>query len=326
MLLGESVPLYLSDMDAANLAATTRKCYGSWLRRLGRWLGDNAGMADITPVNLNRWIRSMIDGKQARPRTIKNAIHALRSFCSWAVAVGALTDNPALGLQAPRLDAARREVCTDSELADMLAACERLPDRRKAAAAAAAANLLAHAGLRRRELLGLKTSDILLADRCIVIRHGKGDMARRCYPHPDAIVAVRSWLRARGECRHDYLFDVDHSRRLGDQGLKNLLDAVAAVAGHRDSPALKPHSIRHNYATRLYRACGELETVREALGHTSLQTTAIYVHAGEERLRAVSEMTTLRPGQVVIAHAEPPEPPAERRRSQWRRAIVERTA
>lgn len=316
MLLMDAVAAYLADAAAANLSTRTLKTYGAWLRRMGRWLGAESTTTDLSPVACKRFMQSLA----VRPRTAKCCLHALRAFGAWGEDNGLYKDNPAANIKPPKLDPVQREVCTDTEVADVLAACDRLPDARRAAMALAVLTILVHAGLRRAELLALKLADVSLTTRSIEIRHGKGDKARRAYPHADCIEALRAWLRVRGNCRHDFLFDYDGARKLGDVGLRSLLREVYAVAGYRDCKRLLPHSLRHNYATRLLRATGDLETVRAALGHDSLTTTMVYLHTDEQRLRQVAEMTTITQA-VVRPMADRPAEKQPERAAAWRQRV-----
>ena len=48
---------------------------------------------------------------------------------------------------------------------------------------------------------------------------------------------------------------------------------------------VSPHTLRHTFATRLYRETSTIRMVQKALGHSDLSTTMIYTHVVEEELK-----------------------------------------
>lgn len=50
---------------------------------------------------------------------------------------------------------------------------------------------------------------------------------------------------------------------------------------------VSPHTLRHTFATQLYRDTGKIRMVQKAFGHSDLSTTMIYTHVVEEELEGV---------------------------------------
>lgn len=306
-------------------ARSTRKTWGAVLRAFGRWCAqrqytirefDRGTIEEYRDSNLQRGVR---------PRTVNNILAALTSFGGWLVEQGILAENPAAGVRKVRLDPPNRASLTDSEAAALLQACGGMLNPRRAALARAMLSVLIYAGLRRRECLDLKLADVDLLESRLLVRHGKGDKSRAVYVPAECMKALRAWLGWRDpeRCRHDWLWDYDGARRVGDNALRTLLREVGAMAGMRGAPQIRPHAIRRGYATRLLRQGADLEAIRNNLGHEDIRTTAGYLMSDPQHLRQVAELAALRVEQPS-APAKPAAPGPVAARAAWRRRLERR--
>lgn len=302
MNLTDAIQMYAGDLREEGKAKTTRKQYAARMRAYARWLADATNARSGAPqskptiadfnADLLRSYVSSLHKSGRRPRTICGVIYALTSFGKWLAANDHAPDNPAATLKKPRLDAARRELASDVEVSRLLAAARVLPKARRAKMATAVVSIFAYSALRRGELLNLKVDDLNLSagkNGALVVRNGKGSKARTLPLTEETRAALVDWLAVRGPCSHPFVFDVDHTRRLADAGLRSLLRDVASVAGMPDARNILPHSLRHNCATRLLRNGADVPTVQKLLGHTNAYTTFIYLHGDEGRLQDLAD-------------------------------------
>ncbi len=282
--------------------ATTCKQYQAQLRHFHNWLIENGyptpTLGEFTLPVLRRFLY-YLGGKNLRPRTMRSYFHPLRSMGEFLIANGALTENPAKALPMPKKDAAERLTVSDTEVRELLAACERQRNVRRTALCRAVMCVLIYGGLRRAELCNLYLEDVNAAEKSLLIRSGKGQKSRKVYLPDDAVNALKEWIAQRWpDCKHPYLFALDRNRRLCFHGLHTLVEDMKAIAGFAGRENIKPHSLRHWRATDLMRSGADLRSVQAFLGHTQLSTTAIYLHTDEEQLRNIAHLSALQPKPV----------------------------
>lgn len=300
---------------ALGLRPDTRTGYASQLRRFEWWYdghsldesmprwnqytGEPSGVRGTAPLScftfetLERY-RDAIGNMKKRPRTVHGMFNSLVGLGRFLVEKGVIAENPAAKVRLPKFDAAQRVLLSNAQAKALLPACDMLyPERDKLRAGAMLA-ILVYAGLRRAELLALRVQDVQLGSKSplVVVCDGKGGKRRIIYLSADCKKRLALWLaeRAKMSCRHDYLFAYTVSRRVGDDSLRMLMRQVNVIAGFPPNAIINPHSIRHNTATRLLENGADLKDVQEFLGHSSIVTTAIYMHGTGPRAKMLAEL------------------------------------
>jgi site-specific recombinase XerD len=139
------------------------------------------------------------------------------------------------------------------------------------------------AGLRVSELIGIRTDDLKLQPQATVLIHGKG-RKQRCLPLWKATSsALRAWLSLRGDVLAPELFVSARGESLTRSGFEYILRKhVRTAQKHCPSLAAKrvsPHVLRHTCAMTILQATQDLRKVSLWLGHSSIQTTEMYVRA-----------------------------------------------
>jgi integrase len=131
------------------------------------------------------------------------------------------------------------------------------------------------AGLRVSEVLGLRIEDVDGQRKRIHVRQGKGKKDRYVDLSPKLLDALRHYWRA--ERPSSWLFP---GRAPGKPLHPTALQKAIVLAGFRAriSKRVHTHTLRHCFATHLLESGGNLRSIQLALGHRSLNTTAIYLH------------------------------------------------
>jgi site-specific recombinase XerD len=138
------------------------------------------------------------------------------------------------------------------------------------------------AGLRVGELVRLRPEDIHSERMLIRVHQGKGRKDRYTLLSSRLLSELRTyWRRHRSET---WLFvNRDCSGSLPVGTAQKVYYTAKRRAGIRHGHGI--HSLRHSFATHLLEAGVDLPTIQRLLGHSSLATTAKYLHVTSKHLR-----------------------------------------
>ena len=143
--------------------------------------------------------------------------------------------------------------------------------------------LAAQTGLRVSELIGLKCQDIVLDNGAHVRCEGKG-RKERCTPlHKESVMLMRSWLRERNCEPSEPLFINARGGVLSRDGIEYILAKHVKAAKEKCTSLrrkrISPHVLRHTAAMDLLQHGVDQFVIALWLGHESVDTTQIYIHA-----------------------------------------------
>ena len=146
-------------------------------------------------------------------------------------------------------------------------------------------------GVRVSELVNIKLSDIDFYNKEIMIL-GKGNKQRvvifgdYCLDIINLFISDgRSKILEKHKKQSEYLIINEKGNKITTRGVEMLLDKIVEKAALKKH--VTPHMLRHSFATHLLNNGCDILTVKELLGHESLETTQIYTHVSNERLRQV---------------------------------------
>jgi integrase/recombinase XerD len=138
-------------------------------------------------------------------------------------------------------------------------------------------------GLRVSELIGLQPEDVVFGSGAHIRCQGKG-RKERCTPlRRDAVAALRAWLRECDGHSSHFLFPNARGGKLSRDGVEYLLAKHLAIA-RRHCPSLRKkrvtcHVLRHSLAMDLLQQGVDRGVIALWLGHESVETTQMYLHA-----------------------------------------------
>jgi integrase/recombinase XerD len=177
-------------------------------------------------------------------------------------------------------------------------------------------SLAIQTGLRVSELIGLCCQDLVLGTGAHVRCEGKGRKARATPLRRDVVALIKAWLHERhGEPQAPLFLSVRGSA-LSRDAVEQLVAKYAAIAQKR-CPSLRskrvtPHVLRHSSAMALLHHGVDRSVIALWLGHESVETTEMYLHADLRiKEKALSRTTPngirptrYRPSDKVLAFLE----------------------
>ncbi len=172
------------------------------------------------------------------------------------------------------------KVLTHEERAALLAQCNtryQTPHRNLCML-----RVMLEAGLRAGEVVALQPAHLDMLTCKLLVREGKGAKDRTLWINPALRDLIGAWLARRPPSR--WLFPTGGGRKLDTRYLRSMVKRYARKAAIPEWEKVSPHTLRHSFATDLYRETKNIRLVQKALGHATLATTMIYTHIVDEEL------------------------------------------
>lgn len=263
--------------------------YLSDLEQFKRWFveatGEEFSPEKVTEVDVKEYRSYLMSVRKLKPASIKRKLESIRKYLDWAMQCEIIAKNPAKEVNAPASVPLLPKSLQDRELYRLRRAFYKSGNKRDIAIY----EVLANTGLRVSELCSLKLGDIQISERKgkLVVRFGKGQKYREVPLNSNARKALADYLELRADEKSEYVF-LGERGPLTPSGVFRILQKYANEAGVKVSP----HQLRHTFARRLLRAGADIVTVQQLLGHSNLNTTAIYLRAGySEQESAVEKIS-----------------------------------
>ncbi len=157
--------------------------------------------------------------------------------------------------------------------------------------------LMLNAGLRLAETLDLDWANLDTERAIVDVRAGKGDKDRRLFIDEQFATSLSIWKRKQTKWLNEqpnYVFTTGNNTRINPRYVRAMVKRQCERAGLPDW--VHPHTLRHTFATDLYKKSKDIRMVQKALGHADLSTTMIYTHIVDDDLK--EEMQNLRTVKV----------------------------
>lgn len=220
--------------------------------------------------------------------TISRKLSSIRSFYRYMEDEGKIFQNYFKEVSNPKKKSLLPKYARDSDLEKMFHAfsLDDVLGQRNALVL----EMLYATGVRVSELVNICVGDINLYDKTIHIL-GKGRKERVVFFGSYCEDVLRKYLNdgylKLNQKQSKYLFLNKNGEKLSSRYVRKIIDMAVLKCGV--DYHISPHTLRHTFATDMLNNGADLMTVKELLGHSSVNTTGIYTYVSNERLRNVYE-------------------------------------
>lgn len=164
--------------------------------------------------------------------------------------------------------------------------------------------LASQTGLRLSEITGLRKIDVVLGVGAHVRVTGKG-RKERCVPlTKQTALVIEGWIKEPKNCDAVVVFSNRLGGRLSADGVQHILAKhvkTARLACHSlNEKRISPHVLRHSCAMQLLVAGVDRAMIALWLGHESLETTQVYLHANLKLKEEILSKTSMPGGSTGV--------------------------
>jgi integrase/recombinase XerC len=251
-------------------------------------LDDGLTLAGLDTRTVREFLTHLKRERDYSASAMNRKIATLKGYFRYLEAESYLAVSPMQRIKSAKEARLLPKVLSENEVENLLKASEQpRPNSENPELAArdhAIMELFYAAGLRLSELVGLDLGDIDRA-RLSMRVIGKGNKERVVFINQAALQAVDDYLRVRPSVKTPALFLNRFHNRLSQRAIQIMF--ASTLERSSVTRRASPHTLRHSFATHMLEGGSDLVTIKELLGHESLQTTQIYTNISRAKMRDV---------------------------------------
>tara|TARA_A100001388_G_scaffold150824_1_gene112106 strand:+ start:1832 stop:2728 length:897 start_codon:yes stop_codon:yes gene_type:complete len=272
---------YLSFLkDVKNLSENSLKSYRRDILKFRNFLESNniVKLNNVSEEICSSWIGSLYS-MNISARSIQRHLSSVKGFFKYLQKNHLINQSPFELISGPKTEKKLPESLTPEQINRLL---DFKPSSLIEIRDLAIIELMYSSGLRVSETVNVDIQDFE-ENKDFLRVIGKGSKTRLVPLGRFAISAINNWLEERKKITSDdgALFINKAGGRLTTRSVQLRLKKLAVKQG---LPPINPHMLRHSFATHMLESSGDLRSIQELLGHSSLSTTQIYTNLDYQHL------------------------------------------
>ena len=224
---------------------------------------------DTSPMMINDFLAFITSIRDYKASTLQRIISSLSSFYRYCYTQGVVESNPMAAIDRPKIKEKELKYLKHNQVISLLNSINNERDR-------LIIRTIYATGVRVSELCSIKIEDIDFEDHIIKVK-GKGGKIRTVFVDEDTLADINHYKAGKIS---GPLFEGQLEKNISPRTVQHIFEKYAPEG-------ITPHKIRHSYASELYRRSKNLRVVQENLGHSSIQTTEVYLHTDIDERKEV---------------------------------------
>ena len=258
--------------------------YKDDLIEYNEFLGNNfTNILNIDMNIVNNYMKYLYDRKITKS-SISRKLSSIRGLYNYLVREDIIKENHFNKKQNPKRELYLPKFLKDEELDKIFSVCNsNNPTEERDTLII---ELLYATGVRVSELVNIKIKDINREEKLIKVL-GKGNKERMVIYNNHTKKALDTYLKDGynyfNKKSSEYLILNKNGNKLSERYIREIINKKVSQASL--DIKISPHTLRHTFATDILENGADLMTVKELLGHESLNTTSIYTHITNEQIK-----------------------------------------
>lgn len=280
---------YLS--SEKKMSPHTLKAYLTDLKAFTDYMVSNFevdGIEAVSHLFIRSWLSEMMS-EGITPRSVNRKISSLKTYYNYLLKHGLVKINPMSKVSSPKTSSKLPVYVEESKMNEIVESfIDRKNDEKNNKSLRIADDILLtlyHTGMRLSELINLERKNVSLETKTLKVL-GKRRKERIIPINEELKEVLEHNLETNSNPQ--YVFCTEKGNQLYPKFVYRKVNQL--LSEHTSLKKKSPHVLRHTFATHLLNNGGDLNAIKELLGHSNLSATQIYTHNSVERLKNIHRM------------------------------------
>jgi len=246
---------------------------------------DQPELITATPQMLRSWMASLIEANIVS-RSVNRKLSSLRGFYKFEIKDGNLDKNPCKHIVGPKMSKRLPSFVEEKAINNLNILVKENENTFVQSRDFLIFEILYATGMRQAELLGLKHTDIDVAQNQLRVL-GKRNKERLIPVSDNLIALIIEFQNLKSDLglNSDFIIITNSGKKAYPKLIYRSINSTLSNVTTMDKKS--PHVLRHTFATHVLNNGADLNAVKELLGHANLSATQIYTHNTFEKLKNI---------------------------------------